>query len=160
MGYAIRIIALSAVCVGLVAIAHSLSAYLLFEQTWPPGDIFMEMQLGSSGALVDGSASWDECAIAALDEWNANLAGTGRRFNPIRSSARIPAQYDSINSVFWADDVFGTPFGAQTLAVASSVVRIEDGVNTTTEVDVIFNSAQPFNCYRGRPQSESDNPGT
>jgi hypothetical protein len=64
--------------------------------------------------------------------------------------------------VVWANDVFGTRFGAQTLALTSRFVRLEVGTAagtevgtaTTTEVDVLFNTAQQFNCYRGAPAPE------
>ena len=143
------IIVLTLSCVALSSIVHTLLAFNLLDRRWPAGNITMEMQLGASGALIDGSADWDECAIAGLVQWNANLGGAGVSFTVIRNSTRTPAANDSVNSVFFADDIFGTPFGAQTLAVTQTFIFLEDGIDTTAESDVIFNNATGFNCYRG-----------
>ena len=109
----------------------------------------MEMQLGSAGGLPDGSADWDECAIAALAQWNANLGGSGRNFDAVRGATTVPSQGDLVNSVFWSDDIFGTPFGARVIAVTASSARLENGVDAAVEADVVFNTALLFNCYRG-----------
>lgn len=136
-------------CVALSSIVTSLLAFSLLDRRWPAGTIAMEMHLGASGALLDGSADWDDCAIAGLARWNAILGGAGVSFTAIRSSTRTPAANDSVNSVFFADDIFGTPFGDQTLAVTQTFIFLEDGIDTTAESDVIFNTAKAFNCYRG-----------
>ena len=70
-------------------------------------------------------------------------------FNAVRGSTRTPAALDSVNSAFFADDIFGTPFGSNTLAVANTFFFILEGTNQTIEADVIFNNAKGFNCYRG-----------
>ena len=144
-----RIIVLTLLCVALSSIVHTLLAFNLLNRRWPDGNIAMEMQLGVSGALIDGSADWDDCAIAGLDQWNEHLDGAGVSFNAIRNSTRTPAANDSVNSVFFADDIFGTPFGAQTLAVTQTFIFLEDGIDTTAESDVVFNHAKGFNCFRG-----------
>ena len=144
-----RIIVLTLVCVALASIAHTLWVFKLLDHRWPAGQIAMEMQLGSAGGLIDGSADWDECAIAALADWNTNLGDTGVNFNAVRNSTRTPAENDGFSNVFFADDIFGTPFGAQTLAVTSTFVFVRDGIDETSEADVVFNNAQGFNCYRG-----------
>ena len=144
-----RWVALTVTCVALVSLAYAVSAFLLAGRRWPAGPIPMEMQLGNGGGLLDGSADWDACAIAALSEWNAHLGRTGRFFDPIRGATTVPSQNDLTNSVFWSADIFGTPFGEQTIAVTASVARFENGVDTTIEADVVFNSTLPFNCYRG-----------
>ncbi|MDP6580296.1 MAG: hypothetical protein QF681_06545 [Vicinamibacterales bacterium] len=138
-------------CIAVVSVAHTLFAFVFIEPEvrWPAGEIMMEMQLGGASGLIDGSADWDECAIAALVDWNANLGGTGVSFNAIRNSTQPAANNDGFNNVFWADDIFGTPFGAQTLAVTTGWFFERAGVDTRTEADVIFNNAQAFNCYRG-----------
>ena len=156
-----RSIVLTLVCVALVSIIHALLAFVLLDHRWPAGQINMEMQLGSAGGLIDGSADWDECAIAALAEWNANLGGTGVSFNAVRGSTRTPAGNDGFSNVFFADDIFGTPFGDQNLAVANTWFFQRAGIDETTESDVIFNNAKGFNCYRGDrrlgPTPESSN---
>ena len=144
-----RIIVLTLLCVTVASITHTLLGFTLMDIRWPAGQINMEMQLGSSGGLIDGSADWDECAIAALAEWNANLGRTGVSFNAVRNSTRIPAENDRFNNVFFSDDVFGTPFGENVLGVATTWFVAKQGVDERTESDVLFNNAKPFNCYRG-----------
>ena len=144
-----RIVVLSLSCVAIVSIAHTLLSFTLLDRRWPAGEISMEMQLGSASGLTDGSASWDDCAIAGLVEWNNDLGGSGVSFSAVRDSTRTPAAPDSVNSVFFSDDIFGTPFGEQTLAVTQTFVFVVEGIDTTAESDVLFNNAQGFNCYRG-----------
>lgn len=139
-------------CVALVSIAHTLVGFSLLDHRWLPGEIVMEVQLGSASGLIDGSSSWDDCAITGLTRWNQNLGGTGVSFKAVRDSTRTPAAGDDVNSVFFSDDVFGTPFGAQTLAVTQTFVFVIDGRDETAESDVMFNNAQGFNCYRGAPR--------
>ena len=156
-----RSIVLTLVCVALVSITHAPLAFDLLDRRWPAGQINMEMQLSSAGGLIDGSADWDECAIAALAEWNANLGGAGVSFNAVRGSTRTPEGNDGFSNVFFADDIFGTPFGDQPLAVANTWFFDRAGIDETTESDVIFNNAKGFNCYRGDrrlgPTPESSN---
>ena len=146
-----KIVVLTLCGVAAASIAHTLVAFTLLDYRWAPGEIAMEMQLGASGSLIDGSPDWDECAIGALAEWNNNLGGAGVTFNAIRDSTRTPAAGDLVNSVFFADDIFGTPFGEQTLAVTNTFTFVQDGggIAETAEADVLFNNAQGFNCYRG-----------
>ena len=143
-----RIFVLTLLCIAIVSIAHTLLAFGLLDRRWPAGEFVMEVQLGS-GQLIDGSATWDDCAINGLVQWNENLGGTGVSFNAVWDSTRTPAAGDSVNSVFFSDDIFGTPFGAQTLAVTQTFVFVVEGIDTTAESDVLFNNAQRFNCYRG-----------
>ncbi len=138
-------------CIAIVSVTHTLFAFVFVEPEarWPAGEIMMEMQLGSASGLIDDSADWNECAIAALVDWNANLGGTGVSFNAIRNSTQPAGSNDGFNNVFWSDDIFGTPFGEQTLAVTAHWYFEQAGVDTLAEADVIFNNAQAFNCYRG-----------
>ena len=146
----VTIVVLSAVCVVLALVAHTLLAFNLEgDRRWPPGKIALEMQLGASGSLIDGSADWDECGIAALVEWNENLGGAGVSFNAIRDSTRTPAANDGFSNVFFADDVFGTAFGERTLAFAAWWFIRREGIDEVVETDVVFNNAKGFNCYRG-----------
>ena len=161
MAHKTRLVVLLFVCVAVASIAHTLLAFSLLDHRWPASQITMEMQLGSAGGLIDGSADWDECAIAALAEWNANLGGTGVSFNAVGGSTRTPEGNDGFSNVFFADDIFGTPFGYQTVAVANTWFSARAGTDETTESDAIFNNAKGFNCYRGDrrlgPTPESSN---
>ena len=149
MARKVRIVVWSVVGIALVAGVAPLLAFSSLERIWPPGQIDFEMQLGPASGLIDGSPDWDECGIAALADWNEYLGPTGISFNAIRGSTRTPAELDSVNSAFFADDIFGTPFGSNTLAVANTFFFILEGTNQAIESDVIFNNAQGFNCYRG-----------
>ena len=72
-----RMIVLMLSGAALAAVVPALLAFNMLDRRWPAGEILMEMQLGSATGLIDGSSDWDECAIAALVEWNNNLGGTG-----------------------------------------------------------------------------------
>ena len=158
----VKVVVLSVVCVVLVPVAHTVVAFNLLDYRWPPGQIDVEMQLGPAAGLIDQSASWDDCLIQGINEWNAVLVPAGVSINPIRGSTRTPAAGDSINSVFFADDVFGTAFGAQTVAVTSTFTFIKPGIDQVAESDILFNNAQRFNCYPGPtrlgPVPEADAP--
>ena len=145
--------------IALSAGAYSVLSFSLMDNRWDEGTIDMELQLGDSGGgLIDGSADWNACANLALDAWNAVLGPTGRSFNAVMGSTRTPAEPDEVNSVFFADDIFGTAFGESTLAVASTWIRDRDGINQRVESDVIFNNAQAFNCYRGALRGAGSTP--
>ncbi len=144
-----RILTLAITWAALASVALPLLGFALKDSRWPAGEVAMEMQLGSSGGLRDGSADWDECAIAALIEWNNNLGGTGISFNAVRGSTRTPAENDRINSVFFSDEIFGDRFPENVLAVATAWVITREGIDERTESDVIFNNAKAFNCFRG-----------
>ena len=104
----------------------------------------MEVQLGAVGELSDGSPDWDECAIAGFVQWNENLGGTGVSFKAIRNATHAPDSGDSVNSVAFTDDVFGTPFGEHTLAATSSWAFIRDGIDELSETDVLFNKGRSW----------------
>jgi len=156
-----KVMMLALVSVTLTSIAHTLVAFSLLDSRWPPGEIVIEMQLGSASGLIDGSGSWDDCGIDALDQWNRNLEGTGVSFTAVLDSTRTPASGDLVNSVTFSDDIFGTPFGEQVLSVTLASSFVMPGIDTTAETDVLFNSASRFNCYRGirrvGPTPESSN---
>ena len=156
-----RIMIPALVWVTLASIAPTPVAFSLLSSRWPPGEIVMEIQLGSASGLIDGSASWDACGLDALDEWNENLGGTGVSLSAVLDSTQTPASGDSINSVVFSDDIFGTPFGEQVLSVTLGSSLLMPGLDTTAETDVLFNTASRFNCYRGArrlsPVPESTN---
>jgi len=140
---------LATTCAAVASAALPLLGFAVNHSRWPAGPVLMEMQLGSSGGLLDGSPDWDECAIAALVEWNNNLGGTGVSFAAVRDSTRTPAENDRSNNVFFSDNIFGDPFGENTLAVATTWYIAKEGIDKKVESDVIFNNAQSFNCFRG-----------
>lgn len=125
--------------------AASLFGYALEGQAWPQeSDVTMQLSLGGGQNLIDGSASFNESAEDGLAQWNNQL--NRFQFSVIRNSTVKPADGDRKNSVFFASTIFGDSFGGDTLAVT---LRTWEGASTLVEADVVFNSAQPFNSYRG-----------
>jgi hypothetical protein len=121
-----------------------LFGFALEGQAWPSGQIVMQLSLGNgSGTLIDGFSSFGQSAEDALAIWNQNLSRV--QFAVVLDSTVPPASGDSQNSVFFSNTVFGDSFGTDTLAVT---LRLFQG-STMVEADVVFNSAQAFNSYRG-----------
>lgn len=120
--------------------------YALEGQTWPQNsNVTMQLSLGSSSTMMDG-LTFNQSAEDALAQWNAKLARF--QFSAVRNSTVAPRDGDRKNSVFFSDTVFGDSFGSNTLAVT---LRTFQG-STIVETDVVFNSAEPFNSYRGALQ--------
>ena len=130
----------------LAAAAHTMVAFSLVGQRWTAETISVEVSLGPAAGLVDGSADWDACARQSLDAWNAALAPTAVRFNAVTGGVDFPMAFDRVNSVGFADDVFGTPFGPSLLSVTQTFAHVQDGLDATFEADVLLNRSQPFNC--------------
>ncbi len=143
------------VAAGLVAAAHTVVAFSLLGQRWATGHISIELGLGESGGLFDGSVDWNACARQSLSAWNAVLAPAAMRFTADHRVSMPPVSFDGINSIAFATDVFGTPFGPSLISVTQSFAMVRDGLDETIEADVLLNRAQPFNCYRGAPPSGS-----
>lgn len=137
----------------LVAVCAGLDAYVLYSQPWPDGSIVMELQLGSSGTLLDGSTSWGQSAESALAEWNTYLNRV--QFRAVRESNAPMADNNGYNNVFFSSSVFGRSFGSGTLAITTSHSRL----NARTEADVLFNSAFSWNSYSG-PLRRASNGGS
>ncbi len=133
----------------LAVAVHTVVGFSLVGQRWAGGSISVEVSLGPAAGLVDGSEDWDACAGQSLAEWNAALAPTAVRFMPVPGGTGSPVAFDRVNSIGFADDIFGIPFGSSLLSVTQSFARVQDGLNATFEADVLINRSQPFNCYRG-----------
>ncbi|MGI8480943.1 MAG: matrixin family metalloprotease, partial [Chthoniobacterales bacterium] len=119
--------------------------FTLEGQTWPQNStVVMQLSLGNnSGTLIDGFTSFGQSAEDALALWNQNL---GRlQFGVVRNSTVSSRSGDLQNSVFFSNTVFGDAFSADTIAV--TVRRFQN--TTLIEADVVFNTAMPYNSYRG-----------
>ena len=127
--------------------AAGLSAYVLFDDPWPDGTVVINLQLGPSALLSDGSASWGASAESALASWNQLISRV--QFTVVRDSSAPKGDGNRVNSVFFSNDVYGTAFGKNVLAVATNW---EHGT-TRTEADVIFNSALTWDSYTGNLRS-------
>jgi len=124
--------------------AAGLSGFALIGDRWPDGTITMQLQLGSSGRLTDGSASWGEAAEAALSTWNQYSQRV--QFRVVRDSTAPQGDGNGVNNVTFAPDVYGMAFGTKVLAITTDWAR---GA-TRTEADVVFNTnAGPWDSYSG-----------
>lgn len=126
-------------------------AYSLGGQRWT-SDIVMHLQLGSpASTLIDGNTSWNQVAENALAIWNPFLQDVS--FGVVRESTAGMARDNDVNNVFFADDVYGDPFGTSVLAVTLGTYRVSD--NSFVETDVIFNQGRNWDSYRGNQRTAS-----
>jgi hypothetical protein len=153
----------TALCVALIALlfllaqSRPVSGYALEDHHWPvgtsasPTTIVMNLQLSSatyalpSGGLSDGATSWNQVAYDALGDWNPFLLGARFAYNT--STAFTPANGDHINSILFDSSAFGQSFGADAIAVTARFYS--PTTNTTTEADIVVNTAYVWDSYRG-----------
>lgn len=125
--------------------------YALLDSKWSTRQIVMYLGLGSSsGALIDGAASWDASAEDALATWNQYLANV--QFTVVRNSSVTPADGDDVNNVFFDNTFYGSDFGD---AVAITTEWTRNGGRTRIEADTVFNSNLSWNSYRGNLRTAS-----
>ena len=99
--------------------------------------------------LQDGSASWNAAVAPAFTTWNSVLGGM--RMVTTATGAAV-ATGDRVNTIAFSSTVFGQSFGSSTLAVTYySTVS-----NAMVEADILFNTAQTFDSYRGALQFASN----
>ena len=140
-----RASSLALVALGIAALAQHASGYSLNGKTWPTGsNVILQLGLGSSGVLTDGSPSWDAAVLPALTSWNQQIQRI--QLAGVLNPATTASSGDKVNSVVFSNSVFGQSFGSGTLAVTYYVTQ---GSNMI-EADVLFNRAQSFDSYRGR----------
>jgi hypothetical protein len=127
--------------------------YALEGVHWPNGSVVkLQMSLGNPGkTLQDGSSSWNVAAVPATDQWNSNMAHC--QFSYVMNSSAPVSSGDGVNSVVFANDVFGDAFGAGVLAVT---YHWHNSDNVLQEADVLFNKGQTFDSYRGPLQFGSN----
>lgn len=119
-------------------------AYLVTGTSWASGDITLQLHLGAAPAtLSDGLTHWDDVALAALNRWNQSISRS--RLVAIRNSGTARAYPNAYNNVFFDSDIYGEAFGDRVLAVT---LRRSRGGNTV-ESDVVVNSRESWNSYRG-----------
>src|SRR3954447_21238391 len=128
-----------------LGVASSAHGYTLEGKSWPSGStITFQLGLGNPVLpLTDGSTSWNTAALPALTAWNQQLARV--QMTGIVGSTAAAGQNDHVCSVVFSPTVFGGTFGSGTLAVTYYVTQ---GA-TMTEADILFNTAQTFDSYRG-----------
>ena len=101
-------------------------------------------------SFPDGSSSWNASAADALQIWNQHLQTV--RF--VHAGSVAGGDGDGRNSVFFSSSIYGEKFGTNTIAVT---VGYNDASNPSViiETDVIFNSAERWDSYRGPLRSDS-----
>jgi len=126
--------------------AKSASGYALEDSHWTTPAIPMRVQLGkpSDIVLADGSLDFNASIENAMELWNEQMAGT--QFTWTEAPPTTPAAGgDGINSMQLSDTVYGDDFGENVLAVT----LIDASGSANNETDILFNTANRFNSYRG-----------
>src|SRR5205823_12606828 len=142
--YLPRLIHTAAGLFATVLFVHSAGAYVLSGPSWPADStVTFQLSLGSAGrTLIDGNTSWDTAATPAFGAWDQSLLHV--QFND-RIASSSASSGDQTNTITFAATVFGQAFGSNTLAV--TYYRYSGSV--MSEADVLFNSNQTFDSYRG-----------
>lgn len=142
------IAALIAVAMGMFQ-PRKLDAYALEGPKWPNGStVTMQLSMGNAGrTLADGNTSWNSAVAPALDNWNAIVANM--RFAKVMNSTAAVSSGDRVNSMAFSSTNFGQSFGSNTLAVTTYWFS----GSTMSEADILFNSNQPWDSYRGALRS-------
>lgn len=149
-GSFVAIAATFAVAVGIFE-PRDTSAYTLEGPKWPSGSTpVMQLELGNPGrTLLDGNTSWNTAVAPALDMWNQVVGQM--QFGRVMNSTAAVASGDGVNSMAFSNTVFGQSFGSNTLALT----YYSYSGSTMFEADILFNTAQSFDSYRGPLRSGS-----
>jgi hypothetical protein len=128
-----------------------LNAYVFEKEKWTLNrTVVMQLSLGGSQQLSDGSTSFNQVAQDALNVWNQYLAHL--QFGSVANSPVTPNGSDDEMSVFFSNTVFGQGFGSGTLAVT----LLNSRNNVMEETDTIFNTAYTWDSYRGPLRANED----
>lgn len=146
------VVALLGTMLLVVALPKTTHAYALEGPKWPTGSTpTIQLELGSANhTLSDGNTSWNSAVLPALDMWN-QVMGHIQLGRVMNSTAPI-VQGDHLNSLSFGSNFFGHSFGGGTLAVTS----YSYSGSTMTEADIVVNTAQPWDSYRGNLRSAFD----
>jgi hypothetical protein len=120
-------------------------AYVTEGPSWSSGTtVTFQLGLGNAGrTLIDGNTSWNTAASPALDMWDQNIQRASL-VGVVNASAPV-ATGDGVNSIVFSSTVFGQSFGSNTLAV--TYYRYSG--SRFSEADILFNTAQNWDSYRG-----------
>jgi hypothetical protein len=146
---AIPLLGTMVLCAVLPRAVH---AYALEGPKWPNGsNPTIQLELGSAGrTLSDGNTSWNSAVSPALDLWNQVMGSL--QLNRVMDSTAPIVSGDRVNSMSFGSTFFGHSFGSGTLAVT----YYSYSGSTMTEADIVFNTAQPWDSYRGSLRSAFD----
>ncbi len=106
----------------------------------------MRVQLGKPTDIVlaDGSVDWNASIENAMQLWNEQMQGIQFTWT-VAPPSTPTADGDGISSMQFSDTIYGDDFGQNVLAVT----LIDANGSSNTETDILFNSANRFNSYRG-----------
>lgn len=138
--------ALCAIAAAIVGFSANTSrAYVLEGQSWSAGSVVV-LQLGLGNPtlpLQDGSTSYNEAVAPVANMWSSRVQRV--EITQVMNAGGNASSGDHLNSVVFANTIFGQAFGANTLAV--TYYRYSG--STLSEADTLFNRAWTFNSYRG-----------
>jgi len=137
--------ALLAIAAAIAGFSATSSAYVLHGRSWPTGTVLtLQLSLGNpTFPLEDGSPSYNAAVAPAATMWDQNIQRV--QLSNIMDSGVPASSGDQLNSVVFANNVFGQPFGANTVAV--TYYRYSG--STMHEADILFNRLYTFDSYRG-----------
>ena len=126
--------------------------YTLEGPSWPTGSVVLfQLNLGNPDTtLQDGNTSWNAAVAPALDMWNQYIQRI--QTAAVLNSPVTATSGDRLNTVVFSSTIFGEPFGRYTLAVT----YYRTVGSSFIDADILFNSAQSFNSYRGSLQFASN----
>jgi hypothetical protein len=132
---------------GVVALpfgTHHSHAYALENRSWPQSThLTFHVQLGvPPHSLLDGNTSWGNAVAPVFTIWNGAIRDI--QMSSVATATAVSSG-DRVNSVAFSPTVFGQSFGSSTLAVTYYTYQN----NVMVEADVLFNTAQHFDSYRG-----------
>ena len=134
-----------AIALSLGALPRQADAYALEGPKWPTGTVVtFQLELGNAGrTLIDGNTSWNTAAAPALDAWDQKIQRAQLTY--VNNSSAPVSNGDQVNSIAFATTAFGNSFGSSTLAITF----YHYSGSQMFEADVLFNSNQSFDSYRG-----------
>jgi len=119
-------------------------AFNINGSKWPTGEI--EFYVDIDGTSASG-ITWNAAFIAAMNDWSTQTS-----FNFIlRKENQDPCAVDYLNSVGFSDDLCGSAFGSNTLAV--TLARFESailGEPIYVETDIVIDQNQQLDVYDGK----------
>ena len=140
---------ISKVSLGLIAAlvsAQTAFGFVLEDLSWTRDrTVVMQLSLNMPHTLSDGSTSFNQVALSALNIWNQYLVHL--QFSAKTTSPVPPNGDDEEMSVFFSGTIFGDDFGEGTLAITLLSSR-NQGV--LEETDTIFNTIYTWDSYRGQ----------
>ncbi len=118
--------------------------------TWASAQVtgFVEFGIFPQGFMpINGSGSWDENALQAMQEWT-EVERANFRFNGMVQVGDLCALGDGEVNSGWAGDNCGQAFG-DIIAVTRIIWRIVGGQAEVVDADVIFNNTLSWDAYDG-----------